>query len=279
MNYFLYALIVISLVTSDSLDAGTTGKISGSVIDASNNQPLVGCNIIIEATGMGSSTNINGEYFIINIPPGKYTVIASMIGYRQYKIRNVTISSDFTTPISFKLQTEAVSGEAVTVYASQNKIVKDLTSSTSVVSSEDFDILPVTEISEVLEIQAGYVDGHLRGGRSGEVSYWVDGIAVTDVYNGNAATSINKNSIEEMQVISGAFNAEYGHAMSGIVNIITKDGSNQTKGYLSSYLGDFISNHSSSVTSLLLLTSVGLSGQHDSLLQVFRLNSNSLQLQ
>ena len=245
MNYFLYALIVISLVTSDSLDAGTTGKISGSVIDASNNQPLVGCNIIIEATGMGSSTNINGEYFIINIPPGKYTVIASMIGYRQYKIRNVTISSDFTTPISFKLQTEAVSGEAVTVYASQNKIVKDLTSSTSVVSSEDFDILPVTEISEVLEIQAGYVDGHLRGGRSGEVSYWVDGIAVTDVYNGNAATSINKNSIEEMQVISGAFNAEYGHAMSGIVNIITKDGSNQTKGYLSSYLGDFISNHSS----------------------------------
>ena len=105
--------------------------------------------------------------------------------------------------------------------------------------------MPVTEISEVLDMQAGYVDGHLRGGRTGEVSYWIDGIAVTDAYDGNLATSINKNSIEEMQVISGAFNAEYGHAMSGIVNIITKDGSNETKGHISSYLGDFVSNKSS----------------------------------
>ena len=245
MNYLKYSIIIISLLIINILNAGITGKISGTVTNADNNDPLVGCNIIIESTGMGSSTNINGEYFIINIPPGKYTVIASMIGYKQVKIKNVTISSDFTTPISLELQTEAVSGEAVTVYASQNKIVKDLTSSTSIISSEDFDILPVTEISEVLEIQAGYVDGHLRGGRSGEVSYWIDGIAVTDAYNGNAATSINKNSIEEMQVISGAFNAEYGHAMSGIVNIITKDGSNKTGGYLSSYTGDFVSNQSS----------------------------------
>ena len=68
------------------------------------------------------------------------------------KIKNVTISSDFTTDVSFKLQTEAVSGEEVTVFANRNKIVKDLTSSTSVISSDDFDILPVTEISEVLDL-------------------------------------------------------------------------------------------------------------------------------
>ena len=93
--------------------------------------------------------------------------------------------------------------------------------------------MPITEISEALEIQAGYVDGHMRGGRSGEISYMIDGITITDVYDGNASINVNKNSIEEMQVISGAFNAEYGHAMSGIVNIITKEGSNQTSGNLS----------------------------------------------
>ena len=75
--------------------------------------------------------------------------------------------------------------------------------------------------------------------------YMIDGITITDVYDGNASISVNKNSIEEMQVISGAFNAEYGHAMSGIVNIITKEGSNQTSGNLSTYLGDFSSKHSS----------------------------------
>ncbi len=241
IKYIVYGIIFVH----SFLIAGTTGKISGTVVDKETGEPLIGCNILVEETALGAATSLDGTYFILNIPPGKYNLIATMIGYKKVIVQNLVVSSDFTTPISFTLQTEVVSGEEVIVFASQNKIVKDLTSSTSVVSSEDFDLLPVTEISEILEIQAGYVDGHLRGGRSGEVSYWVDGIAVTDAYNGNAATSINKNSIEEMQVISGAFNAEYGHAMSGIVNIITKDGSNQTKGYLSSYLGDFISKKSS----------------------------------
>ena len=103
--------------------------------------------------------------------------------------------------------------------------------------------LPVTEISDILELQAGFVDGHLRGGRSGEVAYWIDGVPVTDVYDGNTVVDVNKNAVEEMQVISGAFNAEYGQAMSGIVNIVTKDGSNDFHGGFTLYGGDYLSSH------------------------------------
>ena len=65
MNYLKYSLIIISILIINILNAGTTGKISGAVTDVNNNEPLVGCNVIIESTGMGSSTNINGEYFML----------------------------------------------------------------------------------------------------------------------------------------------------------------------------------------------------------------------
>ena len=214
LHFFLHCSCMLLL-------AGTTGKIVGNISD-NKGESLIGCNIIVDKLSQGASTDLNGKYYIVNIPAGEYTITASMIGYKTLKIKNVNISSDFTTTLNLKMEIEAVTGETVTVLANKEKIVKDLTSSTSVVSSDDLQSLPVTELSEVLEIQAGYVDGHMRGGRAGEISYLVDGITMTDVYDGNASISINKNSIEEMQVISGAFNAEYGHAMSGIVNIITK---------------------------------------------------------
>ena len=226
------------------LHAGTSGKLAGYISDQNGN-PLIGCNIIVDQIGLGASTDIDGNYYIVNIPAGRYTISATMIGFKTIKVKDVIISSDFTTTLDLPMQVEAVKGDEVIVVANKDKIVKDLTSSTSVINSDDLESLPITEISEVLEIQAGYVDGHMRGGRSGEISYMIDGITITDVYDGNASIAVNKNSIEEMQVISGAFNAEYGHAMSGIVNIITKEGSNQTSGNFSSYVGDFVSRNSS----------------------------------
>ena len=111
-----------------------------------------------------------GNYYIVNVPAGQYTISATMIGYKTIKIKELIVNSDFTTILDLSMQVEAVEGETVVVVASKDKIVKDLTSSTSVISSDDFESLPITEISEVLEIQAGYVDGHMRGGRSGEIS-------------------------------------------------------------------------------------------------------------
>ena len=86
----------------------------------------------------------------------------------------------------------------------------------------------------------GFVDGHLRGGRSGEIAYWVDGIPVTDQYDGSSVVDVSKDMVQEMQLISGAFNAEYGQAMSGVLNIVTKEGTDNFGGSIDVYSGDTI---------------------------------------
>ncbi len=219
--------------------AGITGKITGIVSDKKTGAPLIGCNILIQGTSLGAATDMDGGYVILNIPPGTYTLRAIMIGYAKSNVTEVIVRSDLTTKIDFAMTDEVLKGEEVTVVAERNMITKDLTASTAIVDGGMISQLPVTEISDVLELQAGFVDGHLRGGRSGEVAYWIDGVPVTDVYDGGTIVDVNKNAVEEMQVISGAFNAEYGQAMSGIVNIVTKDGSNYFRGNTTVYGGDF----------------------------------------
>ncbi len=221
--------------------AGTTGKLKGIVTDANSGLPLIGCNIIIEGTYLGAASDKNGNYTILNIQPGTYRVRAQMIGYQVVVYENVQISVDLTTIQDFELKTEIIKGEEVVVTAIRKMIVKDMTATSSHVNAEELESLPITEVSEVLEMQAGYVDGSLRGGRKGEVAYLIDGIPVTDSYDRSSVVNVNKNMVQELQVISGAFNAEYGKVMSGIVNITTKQGNNIFGASVESYFGDYLS--------------------------------------
>ena len=238
INYIVYGIIFVH----SFLIAGTTGKISGTVVDKETGEPLIGCNVMVDGTALGAASHIDGTYFILNIPPGTYSLRADMIGFGTVRKTEVPVEIDFTSQIDFQLSSVVIEGQEITVVAEKKLIQKDLTASTSIVNADDFEKLPITEISEALELQAGYVNGHLRGGRSGEVAYWIDGVPVTDVFNGETVVDVNKNSVSEMQLISGAFNAEYGQAMSGIVNIVTKDGSDEFGGSVSLYSGDFLSN-------------------------------------
>ncbi len=248
-------IFFILLLLSTTLFAGTTGKIAGKVTDAATGEPLPGVNVIITsvwlddievqmAEPLGAATNINGEYFITNIPPGVYTVRFSMIGYATKVVNKVNVSIDFTTRVDVTLSEEAIKGEEVVIIAQKEVIRKDLTATTSVVNSGDIDLMPVTEVSEVINIQAGMVDGHLRGGRSGEIAYMIDGVPVTDFYDGSQVVEVSKDMVQELQVLSGTFNAEYGQAMSGIINITTKESFDKTSGNVNFYLGDYVSNHS-----------------------------------
>ena len=235
-------LTLLLFFSSSILYAGITGTLKGKVVDKKTGDPLIGCNIIIVGTDLGAATDIDGNYKIIKVPPGNYKIQVIMIGYAKTNISNVLVQSDLTTTINASLIQDVISSEEVNVIATRPLITKDLTASTSIINSDMISSLPVTEVSEILELQAGFVQGHLRGGRSGEVAYWVDGIPMTDVFDGGAIVDVNTNAIAEMQVISGAFNAEYGQAMSGIVNIVTKDGSKTFKGNATLYGGDFLSN-------------------------------------
>ncbi|MFA7289554.1 MAG: TonB-dependent receptor [Melioribacteraceae bacterium] len=241
MRRIIFALCAIVLF-STAVFAGTTGKIAGRIIDAETKEPLFGANIVLQGTNFGAATDFEGEYYINNISPGYYTVIVSSVGYHKITIEKVMVRIDLTTRIDAELTSTAINLGEVVIQAKQPLITKDLTSSSAIVSSEDIKMMPVENIHQVINLQAGVVGGHFRGGRSDEVAYLIDGISVTDVFNGGMSVEVENNSIRQMEVISGTFNAEYGQAMSGIVNIVTKDGGSKFEGSVSAYVGSYLTN-------------------------------------
>ncbi len=242
---FLRFIPVFLLLTSPSfLFAGTTGKISGRVIDAQSREPLPAVNVLLEGTPLGAATDLDGEFIILMVPPGSYSIRAAMIGYTELRYDRVNVSVDKTTELNFELvQTVLQTGETVTVVATRPLVERDLTSTANTVNAEVIRRLPVETLQDVVNLQAGVVNGHFRGGRSGEVAYLIDGIPINDVYSGAYSVQVENNTIQELEVISGTFNAEYGQAMSGVVNVVTKEGGDKYHGRFSTYLGDYVSNH------------------------------------
>ncbi|MBN1894908.1 carboxypeptidase-like regulatory domain-containing protein, partial [bacterium] len=239
---------LILLLGASWLLAGNTGKIAGVITDAANRQPLIGTNIQIQGTALGAATDMKGQYSILNIPPGIYTLRISMMGYKTLVIENVRVFIDLTTALNRSLEPTVLdAAETVTVVAERPLVQADMTSSLSTVGADEIEKLPVQSMADVLELQAGVIrDGgnfHIRGGRAGEVAYWVDGVATTESFSGGNAVPVEKNAVQELQVVSGTFNAEYGQAMSGIVNIITKEGGGKTVGEVNAYAGDYLSGH------------------------------------
>ncbi len=239
-----FIILIMSVMLTVPLQGGTTGKIAGRIVSSSTGEPMAYCNITLKGTLLGATTDAEGNYLILNIPPGIYTVTASYIGYSSLSYTNVKVTTDFTTKLDMQLAKSVLeAGEEVVVIAERPLVTKDRTSSMVSISADEINVLPVTEISELLSLQAGFVNGHVRGGRSGEVVYAIDGVPVTDVYDGSSVVDVNVNSISELQFISGTFNAEYGKALSGYVNIVTKEPGRDFSGGFTSYLGDHVSNH------------------------------------
>lgn len=242
--FILVLCFTLIVLVSDYSFAGTTGKIKGKIVDKDTGEPIVGANVIIEGTYFGAAADIEGEYYINNITPGTYKLIASAVGYNKVVVEKVVVKIDLTTTIDIQMVSEAVKLGEIVVQAEKPMVINDLTSTSAIVSSEDIKMMPVENLSQIINLQAGVVDGHFRGGRSNEVAYLVDGIPVNDVYNGSMSLRVENNSVRELEVISGTFNAEYGQALSGVVNIVTQDGSQKFEGTASAYLGNYITNHS-----------------------------------
>lgn len=247
--------LLIVLVLSIEAFAGDTGKLAGTVVDAATKEPLIGASVLVIGTSLGAATDMDGHFVILNVPPGSYTLRASAVGYRPMEITDNRVSIDLTTDVDFGLLESAVTTQAVVVTAERPMVQKDLTASTAVVDSKQIRALPVTSFQDVLELQAGiYVDRngdlHSRGGRSGEVMYMIDGVPVTDAYDGKTVVDVNTGSIQELQVVTGAYNAEYGQAMSGIVNIATKSGGDAFHGELTTYAGGYVTSNSGIFTGL-----------------------------
>jgi outer membrane receptor protein involved in Fe transport len=250
----IISILILSVILS-SKAFSQSGKIAGKVIDAGSKEPLIGANVVLVGTTTGAATDLDGNYTILDVAPGVYALRISAVGYQTLDLRNVRVSIDFTTREDVSLKESAVQVEAVVITAVKPLVQKDLTSSTATINNQEIQSLPITSMQDVLQLQAGIVkdqngDLHFRGGRKGEVAYWIDGVPVTDSYDGSTVVDVNKNSVQEMQLVTGAFNAEYGQAMSGIVNIATKSGGPETHGMITAYAGSYITNNYNIFTGL-----------------------------
>src|SRR5262245_2413995 len=238
---YRYLILVLALAMNTIVLSGTTGKIAGRVTDKKNGEGLPGANVLITAQlrgaeevplsrALGAATDLEGHFVILNVPPGRYVLRCQFLGYNTITLREVVVSIDLTTHADFAMEEEVLQGQEVMVVAEREIVNKSSTSSQAHVASEPIEALPVQNIQEVLSLQAGVAVGrdnqvHIRGGRSSEVAYYIDGVSVTDAFNGGSAVRVENESVQELQVISGTFNAEYGNVMSGVINVVTKDGS------------------------------------------------------
>ena len=221
--------------------AGTTGKISGRVLGGQAKQPLAGVNVAVPAARTGAVTDEQGRYVILNVPSGTYEVRFNLLGYRAVAVQNVIVSADITTQLKDVQLLEApVAMEEVVVNATRPVVDLKLTSNLATVTRREIEKLPVQELQDIVNLQAGVVDGHIRGGRIGEVQYQVDGVTVNDPVDNKSGLRLDRSLLEEVQVVSGTFDAEYGQAMSGVVNAVLRHGSDQFQWNAEAYGGTFV---------------------------------------
>jgi outer membrane cobalamin receptor len=254
------ASCILLFAISSLVQAGTTGKIAGVVTDRETGERLPGVAVTIVGTTMGAAADQDGQYFILNVVPGLYKLRAQLIGYTPMEVDNVSVSLDLTTTIDFQISSEALEMAGVTVTAERPIFEPDLTSTAHIITTADVVHRPVINTDGIIYRTPGVVfdpiagpinqgtqgtvlgnEGNrvadtanpgitLRGGRPQEVVYMVDGLSITDPILAGQATNLNHFTISEVQLITSGFNAEYGNAMSGIINYVTQEGGREFSG-------------------------------------------------
>ena len=223
----LLGLLLLLAVPADPAPAGTTGRLAGAITDP-RKQPLAGVNVAIPAARTGAITDAEGRFSILNLPPGSYEVRLAFLGWRAVTVQNVLISADNTTRLDRVMEEAPLPMEEIVVSARRPVVDLEQTSSMASIPREEIERLPVQELQEIVGLQAGVVgtgsDLHFRGGRVGEVQYQVDGVSVNNSYDNKSTLRLDRSLLEEVQVISGTFDAEYGQALSGVVNAVLRRG-------------------------------------------------------
>ena len=255
-NILKSALFILSIFTSfvifgvQVIDAATIGKISGIVTAEASKQPLANVKISIVGTSTSTTTNESGYYVMTNIDPGGYDVRAELSGYLSKTVASTTVFAGLTTTINFTLETtEVMELEGVTVTATKPLIKKDVTQTTRIIEADEIASMPRDTVNGILQTQPGVAvlnssgSLHIRGGRSMEIKYLIDGIPVNDPIFRGMGLQISTNALEQMEVITGGFNAEHGDAQSGVINLITKAGTNKFSGRIRYRVGQWGQHH------------------------------------
>lgn len=222
LKAFLSTFIV--LVFSATLALGQSGKVTGTVTDAETGSPLPGVNVVIEGEQIGATTDAEGNYTILNVSPGMYTIRATFVGYADAVYEGIDVNIDLTSEVNFEMQEQTQALDEVVVKAQEPIVKPDVSANVANISSTDIENMPVTSVTDVVSLQAGFEGLRVRGSDLGELQIQVDGLSMRDGRTNAPFAAISYTAVDEVQVQTGGFNAEYGNLRSGLINVVTKEG-------------------------------------------------------
>lgn len=238
-KYYIKNIIyLIFLFLPNLLKPANLGKINGVVIDAETKEPLIGVNIFIESLNRGTASDVDGKFIILAITPGTYDVKVSYIGYQTITIRGVNIVIDRTTVIDVEMNKVSIELEQeIVVSAKKPPIALDVSSSKRDIEIAEVEAVPMIDFNSLLNMQPGTVykprtndaqeqitnELSIRGGTG--VGVFVDGLNITEALTSGSLTNFNLSSLKAAEILTGGFNSEYGNIRSGVINVVTKDGS------------------------------------------------------
>jgi carboxypeptidase family protein/TonB-dependent receptor-like protein len=252
---------VLALLATTLFAQLNTGKIEGTVQDKDTGKPLQGAQVTVEGTRLGNVTNADGYYFILNVPPGQRDITFTFTGYQKTTVANQLILAGQTTTVDGNISSTVIQLEGITVAGESEVLVpRDNVGTKQRITSTQIEETPTTRLEDMMILEAGVQIGgrgsldrgvRIRGGRSGEEAVVVDGMTVrnytaspyrrpfrwgayqVELHTRGEDTTpleISNSSVEEVDIITGGFQAEYGNAQSGIINIVTKEGGAQLRG-------------------------------------------------
>ncbi|HEV8538798.1 MAG TPA: TonB-dependent receptor, partial [Bacteroidota bacterium] len=232
----LLGLILVSSPWSIQAQAPVKGTVKGKITDLNSKEGLPGVNVAVKGTYYGAASDFDGNFVIRNINPGTYLVEVSLIGYKTVQFTSTKVSAGDTTMLDVKMEETVLSlGQEVLIIGDKPLFNLEETQSSRSISGEDIKTAAVKSVQDIVSLQAGVVQSdneiHIRGGRAYENAYLLDGVSVQDPLAGTGfGLQLSPAAIQEVEVITGGYNAEYGQATSGVVNITTKEGAKNYSG-------------------------------------------------
>jgi len=243
----IWPVLCLSLFLVSPAWAAVTGKIAGVVIDKKTKEPIIGAAVQLTGTTIGILTGVDGKFQIMPVPAGAHTVAVKIIGYTSVITQGVPVRPDQTTTLNIELESSLIELQPIIVTRERQMIQMDEATTKRDVTAEKIKSMPVTNVADILKTMVGVTIRndrfHIRGGRSGEVLYTVDGVSMRDPLGGRGPTeslNLSGTEIENISIIKGGWSAEYGEATSGIINVATKEGDRDvTRGHVEYFTDDF----------------------------------------
>ncbi len=230
---FMAALLVIATPTGPLL-AQVNGAITGRVIDVATGRAVSGAQVRILGTGQGAATDTGGRFRVREVRPGSWTMVVQRIGYRGLRRDSVLIRGGEVLRLELEMAPVTFEVESLTVRQERDPILDPLApAATQRIMAKDFRNLPITTLDDALALAGGTVDQSVRGGRPGEQAFVLDGVGVKnqlDASTNGPGTQIPPDMLQEASLVSNSFSARYGSAISGLINVTTREGTDHWTG-------------------------------------------------